>query len=378
MKVLHVCSYYITSKLYKNLIESLHREGIENVVYIPISDDKNIGKYKCRDNIINIYSKCFGKFDRLSFRFKNMKIYKDIINKINIDEIDITHAHSLFVNGYISYKLKRDFGKKYIVAVRNTDVNVFFSKIKHLRHIGEKILYSSEKIIFLSEKYRDEVIDKYISSKRKEEIREKSIVIPNGIDDFWLKNENIIERKIEKDNINLVFTGKLDKNKNIITIIDALKKLNSTGEYKAMLEIIGDGPEKENIYKYAEKNITGKYNMRGFLNKNEIMKIYRKSDIFIMPSRYETFGLVYVEALTQGLKLIYTKGQGFDGYFKDGSIGYSVVYNDSERIKNRIIDICNGKTDNIDVYKQKIIGDFDWENIAKRYKNIYIDEYEKA
>ena len=44
-----------------------------------------------------------------------------------------------------------------------------------------------------------------------------------------------------------------------------------------------------------------------------------------MPSRYETFGLVYGEAMSQGLPIIYSKGQGVDGYFKEGTVGYGVV-----------------------------------------------------
>ena len=95
------------------------------------------------------------------------------------------------------------------------------------------------------------------------------------------------------------------------------------------------------------------------------------SDIFVMPSKFETFGLVYVEALTQGLHLIYTRGQGFDGYFADGTIGYSVKYDDSEEIKNRIKDISSGKVEKISNYKDKILNDFDWENVAERYKKIY-------
>lgn len=46
------------------------------------------------------------------------------------------------------------------------------------------------------------------------------------------------------------------------------------------------------------------------MDKTKIIDVYRDSDIFVMPSKFETFGLVYVEALTQGLHLIYTKGQG--------------------------------------------------------------------
>ena len=149
-----------------------------------------------------------------------------------------------------------------------------------------------------------------------------------------------------------------------------MKKLNDDG-INATLDLIGEGPEKDSIKKYIEENVPGKVKLLGFMDKTNIIDVYRNSDIFIMPSKFETFGLVYVEALTQGLHLIYTRGQGFDGYFEDGTIGYSVKYNDSDEIKNRIKDIVDGKIDNVSSYRDKILNDFDWKNVAEKYKKIY-------
>ena len=55
-----------------------------------------------------------------------------------------------------------------------------------------------------------------------------------------------------------------------------------------------------------------------------------------MPSFPETFGLVYVEAMSQGLPIIYTKGQGIDGYFEDGKVGYPVNTKDSNDIVKKL------------------------------------------
>ena len=147
MKVLHINSYYITSKLYRNLVEHLEKEDIKNDVYIPVNSDLLINKYigENNENTKFIYSKCFNKFDRVSFRLKNKKIYKDINNKIDFSNVDILHAHSLFVNGYVAYKLKKEKNIDYIVAVRNTDTNVFFKKMIHLRKIGIEIMKNAKK-----------------------------------------------------------------------------------------------------------------------------------------------------------------------------------------------------------------------------------------
>ncbi len=82
-----------------------------------------------------------------------------------------------------------------------------------------------------------------------------------------------------------------------------------------------------------------KYNwltLSKYIPKIELAERYRNSDIFIMPSKPQTFGLVYVEALTQGLPIIYGKGQGFDGYFDEGVVGYHAEAFDISDIANAI------------------------------------------
>lgn len=56
-----------------------------------------------------------------------------------------------------------------------------------------------------------------------------------------------------------------------------------------------------------------------------------------MPSFTESFGLVYAEAMSQGLPVIYSKGQGFDGQFAEGVVGYHVDAHDPEELCENII-----------------------------------------
>ena len=89
-----------------------------------------------------------------------------------------------------------------------------------------------------------------------------------------------------------------------------------------------------------------------------------------MPSKRETFGLVYVEAMSQGLPVIYTKGQGFDTQFKEGEVGYHVQYNDAEEIAETILKIAkNYKKMSENAIKKS--EEFNWEDISK----IYIENY---
>ncbi|MBZ2174079.1 glycosyltransferase [Schnuerera sp. xch1] len=75
--------------------------------------------------------------------------------------------------------------------------------------------------------------------------------------------------------------------------------------------------------------------------QKELVNHYRDPDIFVMSSKYGTFGLVYAEAMSQGLPVIYIRGQGFDGQVNEGEVGYSVQYDSAEEIAKRIEDILD-------------------------------------
>ncbi|WP_416386993.1 glycosyltransferase family 4 protein [Metaclostridioides mangenotii] len=178
---------------------------------------------------------------------------------------------------------------------------------------------------------------------------------------------------IKKDNIKLIYVGKLDKNKNIRTSIEVINKLNKMG-YNATLDIVGDGPEFTKLKELENRaEYKNKITLYGYMEKEDIMNLYRKNDIFIMPSKYETFGLVYIEAITQGLPVIYTRGQGFDGYFDEGTVGYGVKYDDVEEITDSILKILEKEIWNFKDIEVELKGSFDWKNVALEYKKIYCD-----
>lgn len=363
MKVLHINSYYSDSSFYKNLYDTQIINGLEIDVFVPISTSLDISTKKF-GNYTTI-SKNYSSFDRILFYRKHIKIYKDIKVKYDIKQYSITHAHSLFSNGYISLQLKKEYGIPYVVAVRNTDVNIFFKKIIHLRKLGIQILNEAEKVIFISEPYRNLVLTKYIPLKNQLDIYNKSIVIPNGIDDFWFDNLRVPAPLNKTNQLNLLYVGGIDQNKNITTVIKAIDLLRQK-DYEIIYTVVG--PIKDvSIYDSIIKNSFVKYIKPQ--NKEELIKIYRCNDIFIMPSITETFGLVYAEAMSQGLPVIYSRGQGFDEQFPDGIIGYSVNSFDIKELAMKIEEVIknyNSLSKNcIEVKK------FKWEKIESIYKKSY-------
>lgn len=367
MKVLHINSYYSVSPFYKHLYEKQIDEGLDVDVYVPVSKDKDISELELGE--YSHISKNHGKYDRYVFTLKHSKIYNDVIKKYDIDKFDIIHAHSLFSNGYIAYKLNQKYDIPYIVAVRNTDVNLFFKKMIHLRHLGIKILKNAKNVIFISSSYKEEVINKFIPEDIKEELSKKSKIVTNGIDNFWLENK-FHERKAPSINkLKILYVGVIYDNKNIETTIKACKRLIEQG-YSVEYTIIGKIKD-ENYNSIIKENFF--INYIPHTDKTELLKHYRESDIFIMPSEKETFGLVYLEAMSQGLPVIYTRGQGFDGNFKDGEVGYSVKHNDDLEVYDRINDILKDY-DSISNNCLKEVDNFSWDKIAKKYTKIYLND----
>jgi glycosyltransferase involved in cell wall biosynthesis len=363
MRVLHINSYYSTRNFYYHLYEAQLRLGLSLDVYVPIAYQPKI-KIEVNDYtkvVINHH-----RFDRYFFHLKHYKILNDIQKQYAINEYSVFHAHSLFSNGYIAWKLKQKYGIPYIVAVRSSDVNTFFKKMIHLRKMGVNILRDASFVIFLSESYRQTVINHYIPSSDRRSIFAKSHVIPNGIDKFWLTQLNKPKILNDQQVFSMIQVGLVNANKNQITMIKVLDQLLAEG-YKVKLTIVG-AVEDQNLYRTIVSHPSVDY--QSTKSHVELLELYRNSDVFVLPSINETFGLVYAEALSQGLPVIYTRGQGFDQQFADGEVGYPVDCFDVQDIINKIKLIL----DNYQTISQTCINSvskFDWTRIAKEYDDLY-------
>ena len=316
MKVLHINTNYRNNPLHQNIVRTLTNLNVTSDVCVPSYS----GAYSVIDTDSNVnVLKCFYKYDRVFYQLKQFKILKSIKKNYDVASFDIIHAHTLFTDGNVAYKLNKKYNIPYIVAIRNTDVNTFFKYMVHLRKKGIKILKNASKIVFLSNSYKKRVFDNYVPPKYKDELLKKTFVIPNPANDIWYEEGNA-KTLDDKTKVNLVYTGAIDKNKNIITSQKAVNILKKEG-IDATFTVIGNVRDKE-VYKELKKDTSTLFLPRK--TQKEIIEIYKDKHIFIMPSFTETFGMVYAEAMTQGLPCIYTKNEGFDGNFADGDVGFCV------------------------------------------------------
>ena len=180
-----------------------------------------------------------------------------------------------------------------------------------------------------------------------------------------LEREKKYEARQPKDTTDYgMYQDAINTAKTALSDAKAMQKKvkNKASTVKKNNKIISDQSKKAVSYEFVVYH--------GIKPKEELLLHLRGSDIFVMPSIHESFGLVYAEAMTQGVPVVYSRGQGFDGQYKEGEVGYSVDCFDAQEIADRMIDILN---DYRNISNQCIENSkrYSWEKIAKRYKEIY-------
>ena len=370
MRILHVNCNYVHTPLHRVMINHLSTNEIYNTVYCPIYSQYEKKELEVQPN--EHVSVCFRKYDRLLYFYKQKKIINDLKFKIDVDDYDVIHAYTLMTDGNVARKLSKQFGKPYVVAVRDTDVNIFFRIKPYLRPLGVRIMRDASAVFFLSETYRSEVLQNIVPKRYRDMIAVKTYVIPNGIDDFWLNNRftdrdiDAIQARLENKIVKVTCIGKINKRKNIPLVQQALAYLRKKG-WRTNIEIIGK-VEDESEYK---KILMDEHSIiLPPTDKNGLIKHYRKADVFVLASHTETFGLVYAEAMSQGLPVIYTRGQGFDGQFPEGEVGYAVSDTDPHEIAAAIEKLCsNYRAVSSNVIRK--VQKFRWDDICEKYRDIY-------
>ena len=138
-----------------------------------------------------------------------------------------------------------------------------------------------------------------------------------------------------------VFVGVLRERKYPATIIDSLEKIYGDGEYS--MTYIGEGAEEAAIKaKIDEYGIKGeKVKLLGRVAREEVHNQLARADVFVMISREEAFGLVYLEAMSTGCIPIASRDEGFDGIIVDGENGFLCKAGDSDELSDIFKRICN-------------------------------------
>lgn len=360
--ILYINGNYPYHSLHSELVSKIAEFGNEITVFVPIKGKECEGMYCCNHpNVRIIYCDCMKSTDKVFFMKKIQKIVKRVEKAVDLNKVDCILAGTVYSDGLVAFSLYKKYHIPFSFAVRQTDITYQMRWRPYLNGCIRKMANAATHIIFLSHAYKQ-----YMN--RFEADPEKYVVIPNAVNDYWFKQQSHI-RTIHNP-VTLIYVGEIDKNKNVNISLQAVALLNNEG-VPIEFHIIGSGPEEEKCKLLVkELGIEKKVFFHGWQKDKEIIKgFYDKSDIFIMLSYKETFGTVYVEALTQGLPILYTRNQGIDGYFLEGSVGYACDPGNVQEIAQKIkLTIDNYATMSSECLNQS--NRFTWDMVAKKYNEV--------
>lgn len=150
--------------------------------------------------------------------------------------------------------------------------------------------------------------------------RENLFICPSGIPENYIVKE-ISSNKFKSPRMVFCFVGMLIPLKNIDVLLEAFSLAFPNRDCD--LKIIGEGMLEEQIKdRIIELNLSSCVFLKGRISRDEVQKVLEHVDVFVMVSKPEAFGLVYLEAMGKGCITIGTKSQGIDGVIQDGINGF--------------------------------------------------------
>lgn len=238
-----------------------------------------------------------------------VKKYLDLFEEYQLKngKPDIIIAHSSIWAGYVAANLKEDYNIPYILVehrsrfARNVEAAQKMIRKWYFPYI-RRTLVLADKIVTVSASIDNQLIS--ISPG----IRNKITSIPNLIDtDFF----TLPEKKRDKEPFIIISFGILEYVKGFDLLIKAFAKLIEKQNGEFFLRIGGRGTKFKKLYKLArELGIEDRVSLHGYIPREEVMREMQLANLFVLPSRFEAFGVVLIEAMATGCPVISTYSGG--------------------------------------------------------------------
>ncbi|MGC1389428.1 MAG: glycosyltransferase [Bacteroidales bacterium] len=275
--------------------------------------------------------------------------YRFIRNEIlNKKKIDIIHSHLSYPGGFLGTIIQKKI-KIPNILTEHSRIKSYFRSWFH----KQCVIYTLRKtacIVAVSNALGEEiasfchrpaeVIHNIVDVHRFELIKSKPVII-----------------------LNIGFLGALKNNNKGLDLL--LKSVSLLENKNFFLHIGGNGILIDNFKRMAaDLNIASKCKFYGEISRNEIAEFYSKLNLFVLPSRYETFGIVLIEAMACGLPVIATRCGGPQDIVT-AETGILIQKDDHEELKSAIISM----SENLMLYDKEAIRNYTKENFGQEFFN---------
>ena len=362
--ILHICCNLAGSTVFPQLFEALKDEGLEQIVFVPEKRKRDLGKNE-PEGVETLSALTVKRSDAIFFSRKAKRSVPAIEHGVDLKNVNLIHAHTLFTDGSIALALHEKYNIPYVVTLRYSDIEAIWKYEPHLHGMARRILRGAKRVVFLSSAAKEKVLSKWLSSRERAQIEPKTAIIPNGIREAWLDG---VARENCESPLRVGFAGRMNKRKRPLDALSAVHMAAGMGT-PCVLRAVGEGKLRDELVAGLHEGDS----YLGVARDMEAMKrFYAGVDVLLVPSSAETFGMVYLEAMSQGVPVLYTRGQGFDGQFEEGEVGFSVlcgnVKQQAKMLGDVTIEYAQRSARCIDRAK-----DYAWPIIAKKWVELYLN-----
>jgi glycosyltransferase involved in cell wall biosynthesis len=295
-------------------------------------------------NVLKIFKEFKYSLKVLYYRKKSM------INYIKSCDSDVIISTRDIFNEWLSL-----YGKDGVLKI-GWEHNHFHNNYKY----AQRIIRSAKKLDYLVLVSMD--LLKFYKRKMSN-YKCMCIYIPNCIESIPQKISKLDEKR-------LISVGRLSPEKGYLDLLKVYKQLRN--DYPDwVLDIIGDGKERDNLERYIKNNNLEKYvTLHGFQGKEYIDKLMNKSSIYLMTSFTESFGIVLIEAMSHGLPCIaFSSAEGAREIINSGENGYLIKNRNYEMMIKKISDLIENTEE------RKKIGKSARESIKKYTSDVVGEEW---
>jgi len=300
-----------------------------------------------------------------------------LVDMIKLYGIELLHVHYAIPHAYAGYmakKMLQDEGIDIpmVTTLHGTDITLVGNHPFYKPAVSFSINHS-DYVTSVSQSLKD---DTY----RLFDIDKEIVVIPNFIEnnkELLKKDEpchrNLMANEDEKIITHISNFRKVKRIDDVVKIFYEIQK-----EVPSKLMMVGEGPEKE-----AAENLCAKLKIHDkvifFGNSNEIDKILCFSDLFLLPSETESFGLAALEAMSCGVPVISSNSGGLPEVNQNGVTGFLSNVGDIENMSKNAISILKDEATltQFKVNAREVAKTFDIQNILPLYEKLYFKAVKK-
>ena len=293
-----------------------------------------------------------------------------IYRVVNLYKLDLLHAHYAIPYAYAAFTAKqmlKEEGKDIplVTTLHGTDITLVGQHPSY-KHAVEFSINQSDTITSVSESLKRDTLQFFKITKPIE-------VITNFIDNSEFDDYVECSRKqfASDDEKILIHVSNLRPVKRVDEVLQIFKNVNS--KVKSKLIIIGEGPDMEKINEFLENNpdLIGKIRLLGKVN--DLYRILQLSDVFLLPSEQESFGLAALEAMAANTPVISSNAGGIPEVNIQGETGYLAEIGNVDAMSNYAIKLLSDDqllSEMKKKAKEQAIR-FDLKNILPLYEKMY-------